>query len=231
MSRPDVIGFARLALPGHAAIRAGDQVWTYRDLAFRARRLAWRLHKRGIGGGDRVAILSQNHIAHFDLLIAAPMARVIAVPLNIRLGPAELAAQVAQVTPKLLLVDAGSEAVAATLGLPTLRLADYERYAQAPVDHFTFFRMEDWEVLSREQVLLRTTLRDAYLVKVEPFCPDLEWANAIGVTSSVNTVHRGMDSLVVRGLKCRILEIRPLRYRDWLRDQREAREQGKAKSH
>ncbi|MCX7072652.1 MAG: AMP-binding protein [Gammaproteobacteria bacterium] len=128
MSRPDVIGFARLALPGHAAIRAGDQVWTYRDLAFRARRLAWRLHARGIGGGDRVAILSQNHIAHFDLLIAAPMAQVIAVPLNIRLGPAELAAQVAQVTPKLLLVDAGSEAVAATLGLPTLRLADYERW-------------------------------------------------------------------------------------------------------
>lgn len=110
------------------------------------------------------------------------------------------------------------------------RLADYERYAQAPVDHFTFFRMEDWEVLGREQVLLRTTLRDAYLVKVEPFCPDLEWANAIGVTSSVNTVHRGMDSLVVRGLKCRILEIRPLRYRDWLRDQREAREQAKAKA-
>ena len=80
------------------------------------------------------------------------------------------------------------------------RLADYERYAEAPIDHFTFFRMDDWEVLGREQVL-RTTQRDAYLVKVDPSARIWEWANAIGVTSSVNTVHhRGMDSVVVRGL-------------------------------
>ncbi|MCX7059921.1 MAG: AMP-binding protein [Gammaproteobacteria bacterium] len=132
MSPPDVIGFARLALPEHVALRAGDRAWTYRELAFRARRLALRLHESGIRRGDRVAILSQNDVAHFDLLIAAPIAGVIAVPLNTRLPAAELALQVAQVAPALLIVDAACEANAAVLGVPMVRLADYERWLAEP---------------------------------------------------------------------------------------------------
>ncbi|MBA4284145.1 MAG: acyl--CoA ligase [Xanthomonadaceae bacterium] len=133
MSRPDVIGFARLALPGRVALRAGDRAWTYRDLAIRSRRLAQRLREHGVRRGDRVAILGQNDVAHFDLLIAAPIAGIIAVPLNIRLGAPELAAQMAQVTPALLLVDAASAAAGAALGVPVIHLADYEHWlAETP---------------------------------------------------------------------------------------------------
>ena len=133
MPPPDVIGFSRLTLPERVAIRTVGRFWTYRDLAIRARRLAWRLRDRGLQRGDRVAILAHNDIAHFDLLIAAPLAGVIAVPLNTRLGPAELAAQVAQVQPALLLVDAAHEAAGLALGLATIRLSDYERWlAETP---------------------------------------------------------------------------------------------------
>ncbi|WP_293370534.1 AMP-binding protein [Nevskia sp.] len=139
MSPPDVIGFARLALPDRVAIRAGDRAWTYRQLESRARRLARRLRDRGLAPGDRVAILSHNDIAHFDLLIAAPIAGIVVVPLNTRLSQAELAAQVALVQPALLLVDPAHEALGIALGLAlglaTIRLSDHERWlADAPTD-------------------------------------------------------------------------------------------------
>ena len=135
MSPPDVIGFASTALPGRVAIRAGERAWTYRELAARARRLARRLRDRGLAPGDRVAILSHNDIAHFDLLIAAPIAGVIAVPLNTRLSLAELSVLIANVQPALLLVDPAHEAVGLALGLATIRLSDYEAWlADAPTD-------------------------------------------------------------------------------------------------
>lgn len=135
MPPPDVIGFARLALPARIAIRAGDRSWTYRALAARARQLARLLRSRGLQPGDRVAILAANDIAHFDLLIAAPMAGVIAVPLNTRIGAVELSEQVAQVQPALLIVDPAHEAAGLALGLSLLRLPDYESLlASVPSD-------------------------------------------------------------------------------------------------
>jgi len=102
------------------------------------------------------------------------------------------------------------------------RLAQYERYAGEPIDNFHFWRMENWEVLGNNKLVVRTTLRDAYLITVEKACPELEWANAIGVTSTINQVSTRFDSVVVRGWKCRISEIRPVRYLDMVKDEREA---------
>lgn len=100
------------------------------------------------------------------------------------------------------------------------RLAQYERYAGEPIDKFHFWRLESWEVLGSDKLVLRTTLRDAYLVTVEKSCPELEWADNIGVTSTLNQVSVRFDSVMVRGWKCRIGEIRPVRYRDMVRDER-----------
>jgi hypothetical protein len=103
------------------------------------------------------------------------------------------------------------------------RLAQFERYAGEPIDKFHFWRMENWEVLGNNKLVVRTTLRDAYLITVENACPELEWANSVGVTSTINEVSTRFDSVVVRGWKCRISEIRPVRYLDMVHDERAAR--------
>jgi len=128
MLPPDVIGFASVALPERIAVRTGDAAHSYRELGARARRLARRLRDAGLAPGDRVAILAANCITHYDLLIAAPLAGVIVVPLNTRLPAAELRPLVDQVRPGLLFVDAASDLLGSSLSLPTIRLANYERW-------------------------------------------------------------------------------------------------------
>ena len=58
----------------------------------------------GVADGDRIAILSPNHIALFNLLVAVPWSGGILVPLNLRLAPAEMAEMVQDTGANLLLV-------------------------------------------------------------------------------------------------------------------------------
>lgn len=133
-----VLGPALAAAPERTALWVGNRAFRYRDLDRRARQCAARLTERGLRPGDRVAILATNHIAHFDLLCAAPLCGVIAVPLNPRLAIAELAALVASVQPALLLVDAEhaalAQALVQSLGPPSLALADHEAWLAAAGD-------------------------------------------------------------------------------------------------
>jgi len=130
-----VLGPALAAAPERIALRTGDQAFRYRDLDRRARQCAARLAKRGLRPGDRVAILATNHVAHFDLLCAAPLCGVIAVPLNARLTAAELATLVVGVQPALLLVDSEHAELGRTLGPPLLALADHEAWLAAAGDN------------------------------------------------------------------------------------------------
>lgn len=130
----DLLGPALAAGPDRLAVLTADQAFRYRDLDRRATQLARRLRRRGLAAGDRVAILATNHIAHVDLLCAAPRAGVIAVPLNTRLAAAELLRIAALVQPALLLVDTEHEAVGLTLGVAVIRLSDYEAWLAAAGD-------------------------------------------------------------------------------------------------
>lgn len=103
------------------------------------------------------------------------------------------------------------------------RLEELLRYADPAVEHFPFFRMDGWQLVDAHHILLRTTARDAYLLDLGTTCPELNWAENIGITSTVNQVQRRFDSVVVRGLKCRIEEIKPVRYDEMLADQRAAK--------
>lgn len=103
------------AFPNRIALtrpNAGDAV-TYGALHERAERWACFLDQRGVTVGDRVAFLATNHLAHLTLLFACQRLGAILVPLNYRLSQAELAEQLAQVTPALTLV-AGDCSLAAT---------------------------------------------------------------------------------------------------------------------
>jgi fatty-acyl-CoA synthase len=116
--------------PHRVAVADGDRRMTYRALAARVRGLAEGLRSRGIGRGDRVAMLSFNRLEYLEVLFALARLGAVMVPLNWRLVPAELAYQIADSAPGLMIADpehaaAASEAeAAARLDVPTVLTGD-----------------------------------------------------------------------------------------------------------
>lgn len=84
-------GRARLT-PHHVALRDQEgNERTYRQLVEKAADTARFLLSRGIAKGDRIALLSWNEIAYFDLLFAAHRIGAIFLPINARLNENEIA--------------------------------------------------------------------------------------------------------------------------------------------
>ena len=105
------------ATPDATALRYGDGVITYAQLAARSARCASRLWSEwGVRPGDRVAWLGLNHPAQLVLLFALARIGAILLPLNYRLAPAEWDTQLRDCRPSHLVHDAGWAAQAADLG-------------------------------------------------------------------------------------------------------------------
>ena len=75
---------------------------TYAELDARAGRAAALMAARGVGKGDRVAILTRNRIEFFEILFGCAKLGAILVPLNWRMPPAELDGLIADAGPVLL---------------------------------------------------------------------------------------------------------------------------------
>ena len=116
---------ARLS-PQRPALLWRGRWLTYAELDRRACTLAARLAAEGIRAGDRVSILALNHLAHVDLLLAAPKLGFIYTPFNYRLSAAEQQGIAATIEPGLLLHDRAHEEKAQATGARRLPL---ERYA------------------------------------------------------------------------------------------------------
>ncbi len=114
---PDLLaGRARLSPAGVALEEvATGRARTYAELDARAGRAAALLAGRGVGAGDRVAILCRNRIEFFELLFGCARLGAILVPLNWRMPPAELDGLVADAAPCLLFHGAGDAATVARL--------------------------------------------------------------------------------------------------------------------
>ena len=99
-------------------------------------------------------------------------------------------------------------------------LARYTSYAGAPVTDFqTYSHFDSWSAIDDTHVLVQTGPRDAYLLKVIAPCIDLPFANRIALTSRFpHTVQSGFDSIRVGRDSCRIIEIRPVNYRQMRAD-------------
>ncbi|MBU3706148.1 MAG: AMP-binding protein, partial [Mycobacterium sp.] len=84
---------ARHALmqPDATAMRFTGSTITWAELAHRVTRLASALHRRGVAAGDRVMILMLNRPEFMEACLAANSLGAIAVPVNFRLTPPELA--------------------------------------------------------------------------------------------------------------------------------------------
>lgn len=80
-----------LMQPHATALRFMGQTTTWAQLQSRVSALAAALHRRGIGVGDRVMILMLNRVEFIEATLAANRLGAIAVPVNFRLAPPELA--------------------------------------------------------------------------------------------------------------------------------------------
>lgn len=92
------------------------------------------------------------------------------------------------------------------------RQAAYAAAAGAPVRSFRFFELYSWEPLGNSQLAIYTRPSEAYLVTVMGPCPDLEFTNAIGLTSNLREVQVRFDKVLTgrRDFPCTIGEIRPV---------------------
>ncbi|HXO13017.1 MAG TPA: fatty-acid--CoA ligase FadD5 [Mycobacterium sp.] len=77
--------------PGATALRFLGNSVTWADLRDRVAALAGALGRRGVGPGDRVMVLMLNRTEFVESVLAANMIGAIAVPINFRLTPPEIA--------------------------------------------------------------------------------------------------------------------------------------------
>ncbi|HEY8414685.1 MAG TPA: o-succinylbenzoate--CoA ligase [Thermaerobacter sp.] len=94
------------------AVVAGDLRWSFAELDRRASAVARRLVALGVRPGDRVALLLPNAPEWAELLFGVGRAGGVLVPLNVRLAPAELAWQIGQVAPRLVIHAPATEGLA-----------------------------------------------------------------------------------------------------------------------
>lgn len=98
--------------PDAPAVRFVGNTMTWADLRRRVAALAGALSGRGVGFGDRVMILMLNRTEFVESVLAANMIGAIAVPLNFRLTPTEIAVLVEDCVAHVMLTEAALAPVA-----------------------------------------------------------------------------------------------------------------------
>ena len=93
----------------------------------------------------------------------------------------------------------------------------YLDYAGEPIRSFTSFRLQSWRPLSRNRLVLWAGVNEAYLVTIWNGCPDLQFANAIQVSSTGSQITT-FDHVEVGRDHCPISEIRPINVRQMKAD-------------
>ena len=102
---PDWLAARAGLSPTRLALAAGGKQLTFRELDRRASCVARRLAGLGLRARERVALLLRSGVPTVELVHGAGRMGAVLVPLNVRLAPAELAWQVADVRARLLLYD------------------------------------------------------------------------------------------------------------------------------
>ena len=100
-----------------AGLRPDELAWadgfrrcSYREAADRVARLATWLDRQGVGRGDRVALWLGNRGAVLEAVFACARIGAIALPINSRLTPVEVAFQLSDAAPRVLLLEQSGRA-------------------------------------------------------------------------------------------------------------------------
>ncbi len=144
-----------LDILGEAAARYGDRSalgirlddgttthWTYRELERRSRAAAWRLRAFGLQPGDRVLTWAPSTPSLAAVYFGAMRARLIFVPLDLRMSAGAIQGIAAKSGARMLIVGTGRDAPAPRdMGMEHLASATVEALAADPVDGLP----SDWE--------------------------------------------------------------------------------------
>jgi fatty-acyl-CoA synthase len=101
------------AKPDRAYLRFGGETITWAQLHERVGVIASAMRARGIGAGDRVAIMMPNRPEFLETMFAVSALGAIAVPVNFRLTAGEIAYLLTDCGARLLVVDASTAPAAA----------------------------------------------------------------------------------------------------------------------
>ncbi|HZJ01407.1 MAG TPA: o-succinylbenzoate--CoA ligase [Gemmatimonadaceae bacterium] len=109
-------------IPDRVALSVGERSWSFAELDAEISTLARKLGSAGIGEGDRVATILHNGILAAMLPHALLRLSATLVPLNVRLSEAEIAWQIADVNPRLVIVEERTRHLCAD-AIDTIKLA------------------------------------------------------------------------------------------------------------
>lgn len=109
---PEWLGRRAYLTPEAVALIFGDERWSFRELDHAVDHTAARLWQKGIQPGDHVALLGRNSVEYVLALGALMRLGAVAVPLNTRLSPEEIAWQVNDSDAAVLLADGAHFALA-----------------------------------------------------------------------------------------------------------------------
>lgn len=104
MTLDDIVRLNARRFPARAAVLMAPVSRTWRELDGRVSRVANAFIGAGLRPGDRVAVLLPNCPEYFEIYFACARAGLIAVPLNYRLTPRELAQILGHAQPSLFIV-------------------------------------------------------------------------------------------------------------------------------
>jgi acyl-CoA synthetase (AMP-forming)/AMP-acid ligase II len=124
--------------PGVTAFQCGSTARTYADADARVTRLANALIARGVGRGDRVAVMMVNSVEMVEACLAIVRAGGLCVPINFRLVAAEVVQILDDADPKLLICDAATIDVAAAAIAPERLIC---RCEEGPAGSVSFERL------------------------------------------------------------------------------------------
>ncbi|WP_315724074.1 MULTISPECIES: acyl-CoA synthetase [unclassified Bradyrhizobium] len=108
----DLLRRSAARTPGKTAVICGDTSWTYAEFNAVVDHLAAGLAARGVGKGERVAILARNSHAFAALRFALARLGAVLVPINFMLKPEEVAYILKHAGARLLATDSGFAGVA-----------------------------------------------------------------------------------------------------------------------
>jgi fatty-acyl-CoA synthase len=98
--------------PHKTAVICGDTTWSYAELDALCSRLAAGLAERGVGHGDRVAVLARNSHAFAALRFALARLGAVLVPINFMLKAEEVAYILRHAGARMIATDSGLAALA-----------------------------------------------------------------------------------------------------------------------
>ena len=104
MNTSEFLMIAGAIVPDRVAIHFDDSTITYAELQERVNALANAMASRGIGSGDRVAVMQVNTPQNIELYFAAAQLDAIYVPINFRAKSEELSQMLEIVQPSMLFI-------------------------------------------------------------------------------------------------------------------------------